>query len=129
MIYSLILLVSMLLYVVLIFRMRRAWIRTPYNQPEDHEIPVTIIVVFRNEAENIEALLNDLDQQNYPSELIEVLMINDASADDTVERIYRWSAKHHLRVEVIDLFARSKAFKKEGIELGLAHARHEKPRR
>ena len=72
MIYSLILLVSMLLYVVLIFRMRRAWIRTPYNQPEDHEIPVTIIVVFRNEAENIEALLNDLDQRGLLEETLVV---------------------------------------------------------
>jgi len=47
----------------------------------------TVIVPFRNESENIPRLLRSISSLDYPIELIEVILVNDASDDDSVEVI------------------------------------------
>jgi len=44
---------------------------------------LSIIIAARNEAENIEACLNTLDENEYPKESYEVILIDDHSDDDT----------------------------------------------
>ena len=39
----------------------------------------TIIVPFRNEAENLPILLESFSKLNYPTELFEVILVDDAS--------------------------------------------------
>jgi cellulose synthase/poly-beta-1,6-N-acetylglucosamine synthase-like glycosyltransferase len=48
---------------------------------------VSIIVPMRNEAANIQKCLQSLKQQQYPAELIEVIVVDDQSTDDTVARV------------------------------------------
>jgi len=47
----------------------------------------SIVVPFRNEAENLPRLLNALFKETYPKELYEILFINDSSEDDSVKII------------------------------------------
>lgn len=42
---------------------------------------VSIIVPFRNEARNLHALVSDLQDQSYPSELYELIFVDDHSGD------------------------------------------------
>jgi len=51
---------------------------------QDSTVLVTVLVVVRNEASNILNLLNDLNQQNYPSEYFQVIIVDDGSEDETV---------------------------------------------
>ncbi len=48
---------------------------------------VSIIIPVRNEANNVGNLLQDLEKQDYPGNKFEVLIIDDASEDNTVEII------------------------------------------
>ena len=41
----------------------------------------TIVVPFRNEAENLPLLLESISRLNYPMDLIEMILVNDASTD------------------------------------------------
>ena len=41
----------------------------------------SIIIPFRNEAENLPNLLKTIAELNYPSELFEIIFVNDASDD------------------------------------------------
>ncbi|MEL1240875.1 glycosyltransferase family 2 protein [Flavobacterium flavipallidum] len=41
----------------------------------------TIVVPFRNEAENLPLLLDSISRLNYPMDLIEMILVNDASTD------------------------------------------------
>ncbi|MCI0513563.1 glycosyltransferase, partial [candidate division KSB1 bacterium] len=45
------------------------------------------IIPMRNEAATIEKCLQSLTQQQYPAELIEVILVDDHSTDDTVTRV------------------------------------------
>lgn len=46
---------------------------------------VSVIVAGRNESENIERCINSLAKTEYPPELLEIILINDNSTDDTFE--------------------------------------------
>ena len=41
----------------------------------------SIVVPFRNEAENLPLLLNSIEKLNYPTELFEVILVDDESQD------------------------------------------------
>lgn len=43
----------------------------------------SIVVPFRNEAENLTALLNSFSALDYPVDMFEIILINDASEDDS----------------------------------------------
>lgn len=47
-------------------------------------VPVTIVVCARNEEKNIGRCLEGILSQNYPSHLVEVILVNDGSDDQTV---------------------------------------------
>ncbi|MFH0757114.1 MAG: glycosyltransferase [Bacteroidota bacterium] len=42
---------------------------------------VTVVIPFRNEADHLPGLINDLVRQNYPEELFFVILVNDHSTD------------------------------------------------
>jgi cellulose synthase/poly-beta-1,6-N-acetylglucosamine synthase-like glycosyltransferase len=62
------------------------------SQPETVTFPiekvkVSILIAARNEAENIIQCLTSLSNLNYPSELLEVLIGDDNSADETAKLV------------------------------------------
>lgn len=64
-------------------------VRLPYFNSEE-TIPVTkfsIVIPFRNEAENLPYLLKSIMALKYPGDRFEILFINDASEDASVEII------------------------------------------
>ena len=57
----------------------------PKNQ--DLETNFSVIIPFRNEAENLPLLLESISKLKYPKELVEFLFIDDDSSDSSVEII------------------------------------------
>ncbi len=53
----------------------------------------SVIIPFRNEAENLTALLHSISLLNYPKELYEILFIDDDSEDDSVHLITNFYIK------------------------------------
>ena len=51
---------------------------------------VTVIVAARNETANIDACLESLSRLEYPGGLLEVIVIDDQSSDDTLARMNAW---------------------------------------
>lgn len=72
----------------------------PKNRRVPKDTKVSVIIPVRNEAANILNLLADLNQQQYPLSLIEVIVVDDASTDgtDTLVKAYIAKAKYHLRL-------------------------------
>ncbi len=54
---------------------------------------VAVIISARNEASNLGNLLNDLEKQSYPRNLLEVIIADDRSTDDTWQIISEHSRK------------------------------------
>src|SRR5688572_452456 len=79
-------------YAILIGYYRYLWNSVPiFTPPKDFnpETSVSIIIPERNEAVNITRCLSAVMQQHYPRHLLEVLVIDDHSDDDTVAIVQR----------------------------------------
>jgi cellulose synthase/poly-beta-1,6-N-acetylglucosamine synthase-like glycosyltransferase len=77
---------------------QRAWLKN-HQLPKIMEVPtgelphISILLCVRNEAQIIEGKLADLARQDYPRELLEVLLIDTGSTDDTVKLAEEWAAR------------------------------------
>ncbi len=84
------------------------------------EISLSVIIPVRNEAANIEALLNDISNQTYPKNTFEVIVVDDSSDDETVAIVKRFQEKNLLNLRLILLSEKSVASpKKRAIETAI----------
>lgn len=69
----------------------------------DEPLPfVSVLLAARDEERHIDACLRSLLRQDYPSDLYEVVVVNDRSSDDTAAIIAR-CAKQHPGLRVVDI--------------------------
>ncbi len=86
---------------------------------------VSIIIPARNEEETIVNCLLDLERQVYPPDLIEVIVVNDNSIDQTEKRVLGFSKEHssmNLRIITSGSIAKDQAFKKRSILSGIENS-------
>jgi len=86
--------ILLLIYSILIFYYRLVWKKIPvYIKPAD-EIPktkISVIIPARNEENNIAACLDSLAAQDYPNELLEIIVADDHSTDGTAGIVSRYT--------------------------------------
>ncbi|MFI5151068.1 MAG: glycosyltransferase [Bacteroidia bacterium] len=72
------------------------WLRTPMQQTPDTvpKIPITVLIPVRNEEAGIRACLEAVLLQNYPEELISIIVIDDDSGDQSAQIIQDVFRKH-----------------------------------
>jgi cellulose synthase/poly-beta-1,6-N-acetylglucosamine synthase-like glycosyltransferase len=110
-------------YTFLIGSYRQWFLRLKEFKPEA-EVPgiinFSVIIPARNEEDNIAKCLQSVLHQTYPSNLFEVIVINDHSTDNTVPVIQQFQQQHpnlkllHLHELVTDPALNS--YKKKAIE-------------
>lgn len=79
-------------YVYFLLDFKKGWDRLPIykssnSTPYTH---VTIVIAARNEENNIGKTLNAIINQNYPKNLMEVIVINDHSEDNTAKIVEQY---------------------------------------
>ncbi len=72
-----------LLYALFILWLWRGVQRLEPLAPSTSQPFVSVIVAARNEAENLPGLLNSLRTQSYPTDRLELIVVDDGSTDDT----------------------------------------------
>ena len=88
------------------------------------EIAFSIIIPFRNEAENLPFLLNSLIQLKYPPDLFEILLVNDASEDDSLKICTDFLKVHpKINMKLIQKEGSSTAPKKDAITTAVKNAK------
>jgi cellulose synthase/poly-beta-1,6-N-acetylglucosamine synthase-like glycosyltransferase len=91
-------------YVYIFFLFIIGWTRIElYTKPKKF-VPeaVSVIIPFRNEKQNLEALIAGLKAQKYPWHEIEFILVNDHSSDQSSE-IVKQLIGNDSRFEVVDL--------------------------
>ena len=84
---------------------------------------ISIIIALKNEEEKIETLLASLNELNYPTELFEVIIVDDNSKDGTYETISE-------KIKGLDNFylykqqSENKSGKRNALELGISKSVH-----
>jgi glycosyltransferase involved in cell wall biosynthesis len=93
------------------------------KRSKQYDIPVSVIVCAKNEAENLENLIPELLQQSYKN--FEIVLINDASSDETLNIMERFQTEHS-NIKVVNV-ENNEAFwgnKKYALTLGIKAATH-----
>lgn len=90
----------------------------------------TVVIPFRNEAENLEQLLNSIFKLNYPKSLFEVVLVDDDSNDASVKIINRYILKKTIDyaqsdIKIIKNKRSSNSPKKDAITCAIAIAKHD----
>src|SRR5437660_1528035 len=80
---------------------------------------VTLVVPARNEGARIEAVLRSLDELEYPRSRLTVVLVDDASEDETGARMTAW-AERREGVVAVRLTARAGRF--QAVNRGIAAA-------
>jgi biofilm PGA synthesis N-glycosyltransferase PgaC len=97
------------------YYLRFRWFNKPWDIRKDpsYRPRVTIIIPTYNEAGLIESKLDNIFEQDYPKDLMSIIVVDSASTDGTVEIVERWRNKHpEARLMII----------KENFRRGMVHA-------
>lgn len=115
-------------YAAILFFYLKGWRACPeWRIPEGFEpdIQVSVIIPARNEAANIGACLQAIAAGSYPPGLLEIIVVDDFSDDDTAETVLQWrEGKNSPVVRLIRLsdLSPAGAGKKKALETGIAAA-------
>lgn len=94
---------------------------TKNQKKEDVNIPISVIICAKNEAKNLQEFLPKIINQNYPN--FEIILINDASTDTTLE-IMEAFKELHSKIKIVNV-KNNEAFwgnKKYALTLGIKTA-------
>jgi len=97
---------------------------TPNKKKPSNNIPVSVLICAKNEAENLKTFLPKIINQEYPN--FEIVLINDASYDDTLEVMESFQEKHP-NIKIVNV-KNNEAFwgsKKYALTLGIKASTNE----
>jgi cellulose synthase/poly-beta-1,6-N-acetylglucosamine synthase-like glycosyltransferase len=87
---------------------------------------ITVIIPARNEEASITACIRSILNNNYPRELLEVIVIDDHSEDNTAAAINSFALANVICLKMADFLSPGEvlnAYKKKAIEIGIAHSK------
>jgi len=89
------------IYLLLIIYFWLGWEKTQPSEVEDDAVlSLSVVIAVRDEENGITNLLKDLENQNYPKSLFEVIIIDDNSTDSTTDMIALFSATSSLDLQL-----------------------------
>ena len=114
------LLIFFLAYLILVSYYTYQWSRVPgfFAQDTKQKRGFSVLIPARNEENNIGGLLVALQGQQYPSELIEVIVIDDGSTDQTAKIVQQFPLATLLQPG-------GTSGKKQVLNVGIEKARNE----
>ena len=117
-----IVLLILFIYITLIIALikgfdRMAVFENKNNSPKNS---FSIAIPFRDEAHNFPELLNSLARIDYPKDLFEIILVNDASQDDFEQIISQFTTQNPgINLTLIDNSRRTKSPKKDALTIAI----------
>ncbi|WP_346316708.1 glycosyltransferase [Chitinophaga sp. YIM B06452] len=117
------------LYGILMLSYTYGWSRLKIFDPAAHaytfNTKVSVIIPARDEEKNLPPLLEALQQQSYPANLFEVIVVDDFSSDGTADVVRYFPATNMRVIRMSDRIShhqRLNSYKKKAIELAISEA-------
>jgi cellulose synthase/poly-beta-1,6-N-acetylglucosamine synthase-like glycosyltransferase len=84
---------------------------------------LSVIIPARNEEQNIENCLQSILQNNYPTHLLEIIVVDDHSEDDTANIVKKYEQQNVKLISLKDFVTdKINSYKKKAIEVAIAQA-------
>lgn len=113
-------------YVVILLVFIRGWRALPeWNTlKKSFTTTITVLVPARNEEQSILDCLNAISNQNYPKELLEIVVIDDHSTDNTAALVKSFPTNNLKLLHLSDFIKEEEttAFKKKALEAAINEA-------
>ncbi len=114
------------IYMLILWAAYNAWTPTTNSLESKNQLPFSIIIPARNESDNIIACLQSILNSNYPKSLVDIIVIDDHSEDDTAKKA---SSLNMANIRVTPLAKHLDKpinnYKKWAISVGLGLAKYE----
>jgi glycosyltransferase involved in cell wall biosynthesis len=119
----------LLLYGALIIYYRQGWLQLgtyhpPGGKSINHSTFITVIIVARNEENNIGKCIESIIQQTYPGSLFELIIVDDNSTDSTPVIVHSFEKNNISVLDLKDFTGNENlnSYKKKAVEtaIGLA---------
>lgn len=105
-------------YIFLLLKIYRSLPKIkPFEAAGEPGTLVTVVVACRNEEEHIPALLKNISEQDYPPQLLQIIIVNDNSDDRTAEIVSDFKGRGAILV-----VNNEGSGKKEAIKTGICTA-------
>jgi cellulose synthase/poly-beta-1,6-N-acetylglucosamine synthase-like glycosyltransferase len=86
--------------------------------------PISIVIPARNEAANIVQCLNAICKNDYPTELFEIIVVDDHSTDETASLVKNYPEKNITLLHLQDFIdTPTMAYKKKALETAITYAK------
>ncbi|UPT71707.1 MAG: glycosyltransferase [Flavobacterium sp. JAD_PAG50586_2] len=125
---SIVLLVVLLIYVVFIVQLSVGFSKIKSFKATEAapKTAFTIVIPFRNEEKNLDRLLQSLSYLNYPISLIQIVMVDDFSKDNSVRIYNNWRLEHQsVDTTLLENMILSNSPKKDALTRAIPIAKHE----
>ena len=119
------LLLAAVAYAVLMLAFRQGWKLQPEHLVPEDFVPrtrISVIIPARNEALNIGASLRSVLAQHYPAHLLEVIVVDDHSTDETARIAASFEGVRCLQLASFLEAGPVVAFKKKALAVGIAQS-------
>ncbi|PLX08082.1 MAG: hypothetical protein C0598_12515 [Marinilabiliales bacterium] len=96
---------SAIAYILIILIFTVGWYRLKefVSTASEVKTSLSVIIAIRNEAGNILDLLNSIDKQSLSKKQFEIIIVDDASTDDSIDIINAFKKEHNeLQMKVIE---------------------------
>lgn len=116
-------------YLILLLSYLKGWLKTA-EEFVHHKLvdtlAVTVLVPARNEARFIEKCLKSLTEQNYNHNLVEIIVLDDFSDDETFSIASSFNSVKSFQMDkVLDASFQNKPNKKRALDFGISKAQNE----
>lgn len=111
------------LLTIIIFNKGLVKVFNSFN-PETESIKISIVVAAKNEERNIEQLVSSIENQNYPKDFYELIIVDDNSKDTTSAKV-RSLITEENNLSLYSVKDPSSPPKKGALQLGIEKARYD----
>ncbi len=123
MIFAGILLILIYAGILLWFRVGDFRMKTSHYRNPDYSTEFSIVVAFRNEENNLPALLESILALDYPRESFELLLVDDQSSDNSGQVIEETLRNSTVSWKIVDTKRISNSPKKDAVTSGVKQAK------
>jgi cellulose synthase/poly-beta-1,6-N-acetylglucosamine synthase-like glycosyltransferase len=107
------------IYAIVFLFLAIFWNKKEHISSNYIEVPVSIIIPFRNEAIHLKSCIENIINQNYNQQVIEIICVNDHSTDNSLDVLNSFK-----QIKIISLND-NQSGKKTALKIGIEAATHE----